>query len=156
MRKNGELDALWRAGGDPTKGGTGHVEVVSVESRGSAFARLYPRTIGGNESNTWTEAPFDLDGADYRGCIARGELGKRALEFARVELAMKVAEIPGSKHNPRIQEYHAGARRGGTATAGMPGREGEGGAVLGENAPDEVAWCASGQSWCLAQAARAA
>lgn len=151
--QQGDLLVSARSGGDPTKGGTGHVEIVSSGSR-DALGTIWPRTIGGNENNTWVEAPYDLDSMAYCGCIARGALGLLALEFARVELAMRVAEVPGASHNPRIQEYHAGARRGGTATAGMPGRESEGVAVLGAHAADEVAWCASAASWCLAQAAK--
>lgn len=147
----GDLLISARSGGDPTKGGEGHVEIVSVGER-EAIGRIWPQTIGGNESNTWIEAPFDLRGADYRGCIERGDAGRRALEFARVELRAKVAEVVGAKHNPRIQEYHACARRGGSALAGLSGHEAEGSTVLGKNAPDEVPWCASAASWCYREA----
>lgn len=152
----GDLLVSGRSGGDPTKKGqAGHVEVVK-HARRTAFLQMAAVTIGGNESNTWVEDAFDLGAADYKGCIARGELGRMALEYAKVELHMKIAEIPGSRHNPRIQEYHAGSRRDGSELAGMPGHTTEGIMILGKKAADEVSWCASSASWCYAQAALAA
>lgn len=152
--QSGDLLVSGRSGGDPTKGGQGHVEIVK-HARRTSFVHMPAVTIGGNESNTWVQDAFDLGSRDYKGCIERGALGRLALELARVELDMKIAEISGSRHNPRIQEYHAGARRKGSALAGMPGHLSEGGIVLGENAPDEIAWCASSASWCYAQAVSA-
>lgn len=145
----GDLVISARAGGDPTKGGPGHVERAASAMRG-------PRvdTIGGNEGNRWALAPLALDGPDVRGIIrVDPHVGARAVALALEELEAGVAERPGAAHHPRIQEYHAGARRGGSPLAGMPGHEGEGVAVLGARAADEVAWCASSASWCGYQAA---
>ncbi len=141
----GDLIISARLGGDPTKGGNGHVERVS------GLAPL--RTIGGNEGNAWAEAPYDLASKDYRGYISCGALGRRALDVARAELLRgDVRERPGAQHHPRIQLYHAGARRYGGSMAGMPGHALEGQGVLGDAAADEVPWCASSASWCTREA----
>lgn len=80
-------------------------------------------------------------------------LGLRALDVAKEEHRRGVRELPGPKHSPDIQRYHAGARRGGTHTAGM-GEDRSGVVVLGPTAADETEWCASSASWCTAQALR--
>jgi uncharacterized protein (TIGR02594 family) len=54
------------------------------------------------------------------------------LEIARTELALGVAEVVGSQHNPRIVMYHR-LTRGGAA-------------------PDETAWCSSFVNYCVTQA----
>lgn len=144
-----DLVGLTGAGGDPTRGGPGHVERatgafwptdVSLDAR--------PTTIGGNEGNRWVEATLDLRGPDVRGVIrVDPTIGLPAVARARAELSAGVAERPGASHHPQIQAYHAGARRGGSPLAGTPGHEGEGMQVL-PRASDETAWCASGASWC--------
>lgn len=78
-------------------------------------------------------------------------LGLRALDVAREEHRRGVRELPGPRHSPDIQRYHAGARRGGTHTAGMLDDR-SGVVVLGPTAADETEWCASSASWCTAQA----
>lgn len=83
--------------------------------------------------------------------LAPRSLGLRALDVAREEHRRGVRELPGPKHSPDIQRYHAGARRGGTHTAGM-GDDRSGVVVLGPTAADETEWCASSASWCTAQA----
>lgn len=144
----GDLLISARGGGDPTKGGTGHVERVVV-----AHPR-FPETCGGNEGDTWRRAAdVDLQGPAYRGAIEYPPgLGARAVEVTLAEAAAGIRERPGPLAHPRIQAYHAGARRGGSPRAGMPGHEGEGVAVLGAAASDEVAWCASGASSCCYEA----
>jgi hypothetical protein len=134
-----------RAGGDPTRGGSGHVErVIGQLAAGVPTVE----TIGGNEQNRWILAPYDLTDPSIRGCIeVDPRIGERAVEVAIAEMRAGVAEVPGSRHHERIQAYHAGARRGGSPLAGMPGYESGGVAVLGPKAADEVAWCASGASW---------
>lgn len=140
----GDLVLSARAGGDPTKGGPGHVERARWDQKG--FEVL---TIGGNEGNRWALAPLDLRGSDVRGVIrVDPKIGAEAVRMALAEFEAGVAELPGATHNPRIQAYHAGARRGGSPLAGMPGHELEGVSVLGARAADEVAWCASSASWC--------
>ncbi len=79
-------------------------------------------------------------------------LGERALEVAKAEHARGVREFPGAQHNPAIQAYIAGARRGGEPTAGYLGVTGP--VVLGPSAPDETEWCASAASWCLSKVLR--
>jgi hypothetical protein len=59
----GDLAISARAGGDPTKGGTGHVE--RVESVGPHEVV----TIGGNENNTWLRGPLSLIDPNLRGWI---------------------------------------------------------------------------------------
>ncbi len=136
----GDLVLSARAGGDPTRGGPGHVE-RAVDDHGN--------TIGGNEGNRWRRDGLDLRDATVRGIIrVDRRLGEAAVRLALAELEAGVAERPGAAHHPRIQAYHEGARRGGSPLAGMPGHEGEGVAVLGARAADEVAWCASSASWC--------
>lgn len=147
----GDLACSRRAGGDPRTGGLGHVERVSrIVNRADGGAVW---SIGGNENDGYVEAPLDL-----RNVIGWIEyppaLGARCVELARLELAAGVRERPGAASHPRIQEYHAGARRGGGPRAGMPGYEREGVAVLGPKAEDSVAWCASSASWCCAMALR--
>lgn len=146
----GDLIVSARSGGDPTKGGPGHVErFANIDERGVIW------TIGGNEQNRWVEAPYDLMSPDARGVIVvPAEIGARAVEIARAELKAGVKETPGPKATLRISEYHAGARRGGSPVAGMPGHEKEGAQVLGEHASDEIPWCASSASWCCFQAAK--
>lgn len=144
--KVGDLLISARSGGDPENGGPGHVERVTDTYE---HAPLAPLTIGANERNTWVLAEYDLRQPDYRGCIeVTAALGARCVTVALEEHAARVAEVPGSKANPRIQTYHAGARRGGSPLAGMPGHETEGRNILGPQSSDEVAWCASGASWC--------
>lgn len=149
--QRGDLVISARAGGDPTRGGQGHVErVVHV----SYTEPIWIETIGGNEGNEWTRAPYTI-GPDLRGYVeVPTAIGHRAVDVALEELAAGVREIPGAQHHPRVQLYHAGARRGGSAVAGMPGHEHDGTSTLGAAAADEVAWCASGASWCSYQAAR--
>lgn len=145
----GDLVISARAGGDPTKGGPGHVERVA--ERGASAARRGPvvQTIGGNEGNGWALAPLALNGPDVRGIIrVDPKIGEVAVRLALEELAAGVAERPGAAHHPRIQAYHEGARRGGSPLAGMPGHEADGVAVLGARAADEIPWCASSASWC--------
>ncbi len=151
----GDLVISARAGGDPTRGGPGHVERatgafwptdVSLDAR--------PTTIGGNEVNRWVEAALDLRGPDVRGVIrVDPTIGLPAVARARAELEAGVAERPGASHHPQIQAYHEGARRGGSPLAGMPGHEAEGVGVLGARAADEQPWCSSSASWCAYQAA---
>lgn len=147
--KIGDLVISKRAGGDPRFGGPGHVERVSDDG-GEEYGPDV--TIGGNEGNRWIEAP--LDWSAVVGIIdVDPAIGRRAVELSRAELAAGVAEVPGPASNPQIQAYHAGARRGGSELAGMPGHEREGVAVLGSRASDEVAWCASAASWAAYAAA---
>ncbi|MGL4442671.1 MAG: hypothetical protein ACRCU1_03530 [Alsobacter sp.] len=75
-------------------------------------------------------------------------LGERCLYVARAELAQNIREIPGPKAHPRIREYLAGCRRGGSPRAGMPGHELEGGKTLGPSPSDELHWCAASGSMC--------
>jgi len=56
------------------------------------------------------------------------------LAFARKELASDIAEVKGTRHNPKILEYHA------TTT-------------LRAN-QDETPWCSSFVNWCVTQADR--
>lgn len=143
--KVGDLVISARAGGDPRRGGTGHVERITEV--GPVV------TIGGNESNRWIEAL--LDWTNVVGIIdVDPAIGRRAVELSRAELAAGVAEVAGLAAHPQIQAYHAGARRGGSELAGMPGHEQEGVAVLGSRASDEIAWCASGASWAAYSAAQ--
>ncbi|NUP13337.1 MAG: hypothetical protein HOW73_45445 [Polyangiaceae bacterium] len=149
----GDLVISARAGGDPLLGGSGHVERVVVGADHPSTLECW--TIGGNEGNTWHHAPYDFRASDFRAVIAVDpRIGWEAVEIAMKEHRASVKEKPGAKHEPRIQAYHAGARRGGSPLAGMPGHELEGGVPLGDHAPDEVAWCASAASWCAYQAAK--
>ena len=144
--KPGDLLISARGGGDPLHGGTGHVE------RAETVSPLV--TIGGNEGDTWTRAPFDVNAASFRGVIEYPPgLARRALAVTQAEAAAGIRERPGPLAHPRIQAYHAGARRGGGPRAGMPGHELFGSAVLGATASDEIAWCASGASSCCYEAA---
>lgn len=139
----GDLAISGRLGQDPRTGGSGHVERVEG---------TYPEgliTIGGNEGDTWTRAPLDL-GRVLGWIVYPDDLGLRALAAARAELARGIREVRGPGSHPRIQEYHAGARRGGPPRAGL-GQQG-GRRVLGPKASDEVPWCASAASWCCARA----
>lgn len=142
--KPGDMLCSARAGQEPENGGSGHVEGVVYWKDGVLW------TAGGNENNTWALAPFDLKSPSYRGCIAVSPvIADRRVELMLAECGAtpRIAEIPGAGANKRIQMYHAGARRKGSAMAGMPGHEAEGVAVLGANASDEIHWCASSQSW---------
>lgn len=144
----GDLIVSARAGQEPEVGGAGHVERVT---RWADDGTMW--TIGGNESNTWVEAPYDIANTLFRGVLeVDPEIGEHAVGFARAELRAKVHETAGPAATTRIQEYHAGARRGGSPLAGMPGHEGEGDATLGEHASDEIPWCASSACWCEYQA----
>lgn len=67
-------------------------------------------------------------------------LGVRALQIARAEQRAGVAELPGGKHSPRIQQYFTGCVRNGQL-------------VVGRYLPDETPWCAAGLGWCLQEAA---
>jgi len=146
--KVGDLLVSARAGQEPERGGAGHVERAS---RWGEDGTLW--TVGGNENDTWVEAPFDIGGPTFRGVVEIDpEIGELAVGFARAELGAKIRETPGPKATPRIQEYHAGARRGGSPLAGMPGHEHEGDVTLGEHCSDEVPWCASSACWCEYQA----
>lgn len=132
-----------------TRTGGMHVERVCGVGSGK------PTTIGGNESNQWICDSYDLSLDRFDGAIeVDAEIGKLAADIAIAEAAAHVKETPGPNATPRIQEYHAGARRGGSALAGMPGHEAEGVSTLGPAASDELAWCASSASWCAYQAAR--
>lgn len=145
--KPGDLIISARNGQEPENGGEGHVERAAFWKDGVLW------TIGGNENNTWVEAPYDIDGASFRGVIeVDAEIGRRALLIARAEKDAGVKELPGAAHHKQIQAYHACTRRGGSTLAGMPGHELEGSRVLGEKAADEISWCASSASWCTVQA----
>lgn len=150
--KPGDAIVSSRLGEEPEQGGRGHVE--SVEQ---VHDIMRPVTIGANESNTWVRDVYDLRQKDFRGVIrCPDRLRTKVVEVLVGELGTtpKIAEVPGPKAHPRIQQYHAGARRRGGPRAGMPGREGEGSSPLGERASDEVAWCASARSWCVREAVR--
>lgn len=150
----GDLVLSARAGGDPTLGGPGHVERAAEDAGGPGYGWSAVDTIGGNEGNRWVRARLDLTGPDVRGIIrVDPAIGARAVKLAIEQLEAGVAELPGAKHHPAIQAYHAGARRGGSPLAGMPGHESEGVSVLGARAADEQPWCSSSASWCGYQAA---
>jgi hypothetical protein len=132
-----------------TRTGGMHVERIVGVGPGK------PTTVGGNEANQWIVDVYDLAGAAFDGVIdVAAELGARAVAVALEEHAAGIKETPGPRATARISEYHAGARRGGSHVAGMPGHESEGTSTLGAHASDEVAWCASGASWCAYQAAK--
>ncbi len=142
----GDLVLSARAGGDPTKGGPGHVERAVFDQVNIGDLAL--TTIGGNEGNAWRLDLLSLTGSEIRGIIrVDPAIGRLAVEAARRELEAGVAERAGAAHHPQIQAYHAGARRGGSPLAGMPGHESEGISVLGSSAADEIPWCSSAQSW---------
>jgi hypothetical protein len=147
--RNGDLIISARSGEEPEHGGRGHVEIVTAAESGHD-----PTTLGGNEGNTWTVDVYRLANPQYRGAIERGALGVAALAVALQELRANVRETYGPNATARISEYHAGARRGGSHVAGMPGHESEGTSTLGAHASDEVAWCASAASFCAYQAAK--
>lgn len=132
-----------------TRTGGMHVERVVGVGPGK------PTTIGGNEQNQWIVDAYDTGAAPFDGAVdVAPELGARAVAVALEEHAAGIKETPGSRATARISEYHAGARRGGSHVAGMPGFEHEGVSTLGSSASDEVAWCASGASWCAYRAAK--
>lgn len=147
--KAGDLAISARAGGDPTKGGLGHVERVE------SVADDVVVTIGGNESNTWVRGPLSLTSPDLRGWIEYpAALGEAALAIAQGELAKHIVEIPGAPSHPSISGYLKGCRRDGTATAGMLGEDGNvdtSGIALGLTS-DETAWCAASASACCFRA----
>jgi uncharacterized protein (TIGR02594 family) len=58
-----------------------------------------------------------------------GPISTRPIDIARQELALGVAEIPGSQDNPRIVMYHA--------------------TTQGDPAGDTVAWCSSFVNYCV-------
>jgi hypothetical protein len=143
--KPGDLAISAREGGDPTRGGAGHVErVESVETEQVI-------TIGGNEQNTWIRAPLRLDDPNLRGFITYPDaLGTAALSVAREELEKGIRELPGSATNPVISGYLKPCRRGGNARAGMPGEDGtldSSGNLVGLTS-DETFWCAASASAC--------
>ncbi len=154
--KVGDLIVSPRLGENPLQMGRGHVErITAIEATGEPprFEGALVRTIGGNENNRWTEAPFAWPGQAVAVIEVPLEVGALAIEVAHEEQEAGVVERPGDQHHPSIQAYHAGARRGGSPLAGMPGHETEGGTTLGK-APDETEWCATGASWCAREAMR--
>jgi hypothetical protein len=145
----GDLVCSARAGGNPERGGSGHVEIVYELTDDPRR----PRTVGGNESDRWILDALDLRGPQVLGIIEQpAELGEAIARIALEQADAAVREIPGPRAHPQIQAYHALARRGGSPLAGMPGHEQEGVATLGAAASDEVPWCASAASWCVYQA----
>jgi hypothetical protein len=149
--KVGDLVISKRSGQDPRTGGSGHVERLTHVCEGTP-EDASDVTIGGNESNTWIEA--NLNWREVVGIIdVDSAIGRRAIDLSRAELQARVAERPGTAAHPRIQAYHAGARRGGSELAGMPGRESEAESTLGQSASDEIPWCASAASWAAYHAA---
>lgn len=58
--------------------------------------------------------------------------GRRPMDVAQAELALNVAEFPGSADNPRIVLYHS--------------------TTTGSSAGDETAWCSSFVNYCVEQA----
>ncbi|MBL8743622.1 MAG: hypothetical protein JNK04_21075 [Myxococcales bacterium] len=149
--KAGDLIVSKRSNQNPVMGGSGHVERAVEDQDGSSV-----RTIGGNENNTWIDAPLNLQAPDIAAVIeVDSAIGSMAIEIAQRELAAGVKEIPGVAAAEQIQAYHAGARRGGSPLAGMPGHETEGFAVLGAHASDETPWCASAASYCQREALEA-
>lgn len=147
--KTGDLVIFARAGGNPLTGGPGHVERAACDySHGTLF------TLGGNVQNKWVHDARQLFGnRSFVGAIDVATLiGEAAVRFAFDEMESGVSEIPGPKADKRIQWYHAGARRGGSWQAGMPGHEGEGLPTLGGSASDEIPWCASSASRCAYEA----
>lgn len=140
--KDGDLILSTRTGGM-------HVERVVGVGPGK------PTTIGGNENNQWVVDTYDLGQPAFDGVIEVDvELGARAVAVAIEEHRAGIRETPGTKATARISEYHAGARRGGSHVAGMPGHESEGVSTLGSKASDAIAWCASAASYCAYQAAK--
>jgi hypothetical protein len=143
----GDLLISARAGGDPTKGGQGHVEMAIRRDAGKLIS------LGGNEADAWNLAPFNLKSPDYRGFIRRDpELGRRCILIAMAEFEAGVREVHGPASNPRVSAYLGCCRRGGSPLAGMPGHESEGKSTLGAAPPDSYAWCAAAQSWCTLEA----
>jgi hypothetical protein len=143
--KPGDLAISARDGGDPTRGGTGHVERVE------SLHADHVVTIGGNELNTWLRSPLKLDDPALRGWICYPDaLALAALEAARAELGKGIVEIPGPKSHPAISAYLAPCRRGGGPRAGMPAPDGtveRGGNLVGLTS-DETFWCAAAASAC--------
>lgn len=76
-------------------------------------------------------------------------LGLRVLEVARSYLGLR--EVPGAQHNPTIQRMLAAARRGGSPTAGMLDDR-TGWQTLGARPADEIEWCISSSTTCIAEA----
>jgi hypothetical protein len=148
--KVGDLVISARLGENPLTGGHGHVERIVSIADGVVI------TIGGNEANGWNVAAYSFADPNFVAVIdVPAELGARAVHIALAEKATGVREKPGAQHHPKIQAYHAGARRKGSPVAGMPGHEKEGSIVLGSYAADEIAWCASSASFCAYHAALA-
>lgn len=149
--KRGDVICGARAGEEPEQGGRGHYETITAIEDDHD-----PTTIGGNENNRYEVAVYRWDNSAFRGVIeVDARIGDKAVALALEEKRKGVQEIPGPGAHPQIQAYHAGARRGGSRLAGMPGFEKEGVQVLGSKAPDEVDWCASSGGWRMYQAAKA-
>lgn len=143
--KPGDLAISARDGGDPTLGGSGHVErVESVHAD-------HVVTIGGNELNTWIRAPLRRQDPALRGWICYPDaLALAALAAARAELGKGIAELPGAASHPAISGYLAPCRRGGGPRAGMLGPDGtidRSGKLVGLTS-DETFWCAAAASAC--------
>jgi hypothetical protein len=64
----GDLAIYARAGGDPMKGGTGHVRMVVGAQPGAAEYL----GVGGNEGNKWTWARHPMRPPSWRAWVARG------------------------------------------------------------------------------------
>ena len=147
--KVGDLAISARQGGDPERGGSGHVEVVYELTSDPRK----PRTVGGNESDRWILDAYDLAQPSFRGIIETpAAIAEEVARIALEQADARVAEIRGPEAHPQIQAYHALTRRGGSPLAGMPGHESEGVPTLGSRASDEIPWCASAASWCVYQA----
>lgn len=63
----GELAILARAGGDPTRGGSGHVRMCASVDLGDTY-----RGVGGNEKDRIVDAVHSLSDPDLRGWIRVG------------------------------------------------------------------------------------
>lgn len=148
--KRGDVICGARAGEEPEQGGRGHYETITAIEDGHD-----PTTIGGNESNGYVVDVYRWGNPAFRGVIeVDARIGEVAVELALAEMRKGVRELPGAQHHKQIQAYHAGARRGGSSLAGMPGHELEGVQVLGSKVPDEVDWCASSGGWRMYQAVK--
>jgi hypothetical protein len=143
--KPGDLAVSARDKGDPTKGGSGHVERVEVTEAGQVI------TIGGNEQNTWIRGPLRFNDRQLRGWIEYPDaLATAALAVAQAELAKGIREIPGDAAHPAIRGYLEPCRRGGNDRAGMPDENGTidlSGNRVGLTS-DETFWCAAAASHC--------
>ncbi len=146
--KPGDAIVSKRLGQNPDTGGRGHIETASI-----VRDPMRPYTIGGNETDTWVIDHYDVRSPDFLGVVTCDDaLRDKLVEVLAGELDAGVHEISGPKANRRIQLYHSGARRGGSPLAGMPQNADEGSKVLGDQASDEVPWCASARSFCVRHA----